>query len=122
MGVILKRMMIRAASVMAENLGVEALVTGEAIAQVSSQTLANLSVIDEVSETLVLRPLIASDKEDIINVARKIGTEDFAANMPEYCGVISVNPKTRAKLERVKAEEARFDFSILEISTLCCNL
>ena len=114
MGVIFKRMMIRAASVMAENLGVEALVTGEAIAQVSSQTLANLSVIDEVSETLVLRPLIASDKEDIINIARKIGTEDFAANMPEYCGVISVNPKTRAKLERVKAEEARFDFSILE--------
>ncbi|TGD72613.1 tRNA 4-thiouridine(8) synthase ThiI [Mangrovimicrobium sediminis] len=114
MGVILKRMMLRAADRIAADLEVDALVTGEAVAQVSSQTLRNLSVIDEVSERLVLRPLIATDKEDIVNLAREIGTGEFAANMPEYCGVISVNPTTRARLPRVQAEESRFDMAVLE--------
>ncbi len=114
MGVILKRMMLRVADRLAEELEVDALVTGEAVAQVSSQTLRNLSVIDSVTDRLVLRPLIAADKEDIIRTAGQIGTEDFAANMPEYCGVISVNPTTRARPERIAEEEARFDMGILD--------
>ncbi|TXS93874.1 tRNA 4-thiouridine(8) synthase ThiI [Parahaliea maris] len=114
MGVILKRMMLRVADRVAEDLEIDALVTGECVAQVSSQTLRNLSVIDEVSERLVLRPLIATDKEDIVRMATDIGTRDFAANMPEYCGVISVNPTTRARLERVQHEETRFDMAILD--------
>ena len=73
-----------------------------------------MSVIDAVTERLVLRPLIASDKDEIIRIARKIGTEDFAASMPEYCGVISVRPTTSARIERIKKEEANFDFSILD--------
>ena len=114
MGVILKRMMLRAASNVAAQLEVPALVTGEAVSQVSSQTLQNLSVIDQVTDTLVLRPLIAMDKLDIIKVAAQIGTEEFAANMPEYCGVISVRPTTRAKPEKIAAQEEKFDFSVLE--------
>lgn len=114
MGVILKRMMLRAGSQVAQRLNVSALVTGESVAQVSSQTLANLSVIDSVTDTLVLRPLITSDKNDIINISRQIGTEDFAAAMPEYCGVISVKPTTRAKPEKIDREESRFDFSVLD--------
>ena len=114
MGVILKRMMLRVADRIAADLEVDALVTGEAVAQVSSQTVRNLAVIDEVCERLVLRPLIASDKEDIVRLANDIGTGDFAANMPEYCGVISVNPTTRARLERVQSEEDRFDMAILD--------
>ena len=102
MGVILKRMMLRAAEQVAKKLDIQALVTGEAVAQVASQTITNLAVIDEVSDMLVLRPLIAMDKGDIVNLARKIGTEISAANMPEYCGVISVKPTTRAKLYRVE--------------------
>ncbi len=89
MGVTLKRMMLRAASRVAERLEIDALVTGEAISQVSSQTLPNLSVIDRVTDTLVLRPLIVSHKQDIIDTATKIGTAEFAKHMPEYCGVIS---------------------------------
>ncbi|MEE2652362.1 MAG: tRNA uracil 4-sulfurtransferase ThiI, partial [Pseudomonadota bacterium] len=100
MGVILKRMMLRAAEQVAAELEAPALVTGEAVSQVSSQTLTNLSVIDQVTDTLVLRPLITTDKLDIINTASRIGTEQFAANMPEYCGVISVKPTTRARPER----------------------
>lgn len=114
MGVVLKRMMMRAGEKVAENLNAQAIVTGEAIAQVSSQTLTNLSVIDSVTNSLVLRPLIASDKEDIIKMARQIGTEQFAAVMPEYCGVISVKPTTRAKPEKIANEETKFDFAILE--------
>jgi thiamine biosynthesis protein ThiI len=114
MGVILKRMMMRAGSHVAAQLNVQAMVTGEAVAQVSSQTLANLSVIDSATDTLVLRPLIASDKEDIIRISRQIGTEDFAAVMPEYCGVISVKPTTRAKPEKIVNEEHKFDFGVLE--------
>jgi thiamine biosynthesis protein ThiI len=114
MGVVLKRMMLRAATNIADRLEIDALVTGEAISQVSSQTLPNLSVIDCVTEKLVLRPLIASHKQDIIDLADQIGTGDFARHMPEYCGVISVNPKTAAKRNRVEHEEKAFDMAVLE--------
>lgn len=114
MGVVLKRMFMRAAGQIAEKFGIEALVTGEALGQVSSQTLTNLRLIDNVTDTLILRPLINWDKEDIINLAREIGTEDFAKTMPEYCGVISKSPTVKAVKARIEAEEANFDFSILE--------
>ncbi|MBD7975830.1 MULTISPECIES: tRNA uracil 4-sulfurtransferase ThiI [Pseudomonas] len=114
MGVVLKRMMLRASSRIAAELNIDALVTGEAISQVSSQTLPNLSVIDSVTDTLVLRPLIAAHKQDIIDTATAIGTAEFAKNMPEYCGVISVNPTTRAKRGRIEHEEEQFDMAILE--------
>jgi thiamine biosynthesis protein ThiI len=114
MGVVLKRMMLRAATHVAQSLELDALVTGEAISQVSSQTLPNLNVIDAATEMLVLRPLIASHKQDIIDTAYAIGTAEFAKHMPEYCGVISVNPTTRAKPQRIEYEEAQFDMAILE--------
>ncbi len=114
MGVILKRMMLRVGDRLAGELDVDALVTGECVAQVSSQTLRNLSVIDRVTDRLVLRPLIATDKEDIVRMANAIGTGELAARMPEYCGVISVNPTTRARLDRVEAQEKYFDMTILD--------
>ncbi|MES2606364.1 MAG: tRNA uracil 4-sulfurtransferase ThiI, partial [Pseudomonadota bacterium] len=114
MGVVLKRMMLRAGTAVADYLEVEAMVTGEAVAQVSSQTLINLAVIDEVTPKMVLRPLIMTDKQDIVDLARQIGTEEFSAVIPEYCGVISVKPTTRAKRGKILHEEERFDFSILE--------
>ncbi|OAT25728.1 tRNA uracil 4-sulfurtransferase ThiI [Proteus myxofaciens] len=114
MGVVLKRMMVRAASKVAERYGVQAIVTGEALGQVSSQTLTNLRLIDNATDTLILRPLITHDKENIINIARQIGTEDFARTMPEFCGVISKSPTVKAVKAKIEAEEEKFDFSILE--------
>ena len=114
MGVVLKRMMMRAASQVAERLNIKALVTGESLGQVSSQTLTNLNVIDRVTETLILRPLIHLDKAEIIDTSRKIGTHDFAAAMPEYCGVISKKPTTRAVLSEIIEAESAFDMSILD--------
>ncbi|MBD1555938.1 tRNA 4-thiouridine(8) synthase ThiI [Vibrio sp. S9_S30] len=114
MGVVLKRMFMRAGGMIAEKFGIQALVTGEALGQVSSQTLTNLRHIDAVTDTLILRPLINWDKEDIIDLARDIGTEDFAKTMPEYCGVISKKPTVKAVKEKLEMEEEKFDFSILE--------
>ncbi|MCI6199024.1 MAG: tRNA 4-thiouridine(8) synthase ThiI [Proteobacteria bacterium] len=114
MGVVLKRMMMRAAAKIAEREGIKALVTGESIGQVSSQTITNLSVIDRVTPVLILRPLITMDKQDIIDKCREIGTEELAAAMPEYCGVISQKPTIHADLGRIEEEEKKFDFSILD--------
>lgn len=114
MGVVLKRMMMRAAAKVAEKAKIQALVTGESLGQVSSQTLTNLNVINRVTDTLILRPLAAYDKQDIIDIARDIGTEDFAKTIPEYCGVISKKPTVKAVLSKVEAEEDNFDFAILD--------
>lgn len=114
MGVVLKRMMLRAADRIATEVGAEALVTGESVAQVSSQTLTNLSVIDSVAENLVLRPLATTDKQQIIDLARAIGTEEFSRHIPEYCAVISDKPTTKARPGRIEREEARFDFAVLD--------
>jgi len=114
MGVILKRMMMRAASSIAQSMNISALVTGESIAQVSSQTLENLAIIDKATDTLVLRPLVSADKREIIATATAIGATGYAESIPEYCAVISDKPTTHAKLDRVLAEEQRFNFAVLE--------
>ena len=114
MGVVLKRMMVRAASKVAQRFDIQAIVTGEALGQVSSQTLTNLRLIDEASDALVLRPLITHDKEQIIAMAKEIGTDDIAKSMPEFCGVISKNPTIKAVREKILEEENHFDFGVLE--------
>jgi len=122
MGVILKRMMMRAATIAAERLDIEALVTGEALGQVSSQTLRNLSVIDQVTDMLILRPLIATDKQDIIDCAREIGTAELSETIPEYCGVISQRPTVKAVMKKIEKEEAKFDLSLIEKVVLEANV
>ena len=114
MGVILKRMMMRAGERVADRMKLDALVTGESIAQVSSQTLPNLKLIDNATDALVIRPLITMDKQAIIDIATDIGTYEFAATMPEFCGVISDRPTTCAKRERVEEEESNFDYDVLD--------
>ena len=114
MGVVLKRMMVRAASKIAQRFDIQAIVTGEALGQVSSQTLTNLRLIDEAAEVLVLRPLITHDKEKIIAMAKHIGTDDIAKSMPEFCGVISKNPTVKAIKAKIEQEERNFNFAVLE--------
>ena len=114
MGVVLKRMMVRAASKIAERFDIQAIVTGEALGQVSSQTLTNLRLIDKASDTLVLRPLITHDKEQIIAMAKEIGTDDIAKSMPEFCGVISKNPTVKAIESKIIEEEGHFNSDVLD--------
>ncbi|ALM52466.1 tRNA uracil 4-sulfurtransferase ThiI [Halomonas huangheensis] len=112
-GVVLKRMMIRAATRVAQRARVPALVTGEAIAQVSSQTLHNLALIDDASHLPILRPVLADNKQDIIDLARQIDTADLSASMPEYCGTVSRRPHIKANHHAVVEAEASLDIEAL---------
>ncbi len=114
MGVTLKRLMLMASEKIAKEMEIDALVTGESVAQVSSQTLRNLALIDEASNMLILRPLATMNKPEIIDIASKIGTKRFAENMPEYCGVISKNPITHGSFKRMEREAKRFNYEVLD--------
>ncbi len=114
MGVTLKRLMLMASEKIADEMEIDALLTGESVAQVSSHTLRNLALIDQVTNKLVLRPLATMNKPEIIKIASEIGTRRFAENMPEYCGVISKNPITHGSFKRMEKEASRFDYSVLD--------
>ena len=114
MGVMLKRLMLQAAQMIADEMEIDALLTGESVAQVSSQTLRNLSLIDQATNKLVLRPLAMMNKPDIIAIAERIGTRHFAESMPEYCGVISQNPVTHGSYKRLEKIVEKFDYTVLE--------
>jgi thiamine biosynthesis protein ThiI len=111
---LLKRLMYRAASAVASEGGHEALVTGEAVGRVSSQTLPNLRAIEPAAALPVLRPLIGFDKEEIIASARVIGTADLSARVKEYCAIAPGRPVTAAAVGAVDAQEARLDLSVLD--------
>jgi tRNA uracil 4-sulfurtransferase len=113
--VILKRYMMRCASRVAAAQKIDAISTGESVGQVSSQTLANLKVIDGAASCLVMRPLINMDKGAIIDIAREIGTANMAAASPEYCGINSIRPTTKASQEKVEEIEASLDPELVDL-------
>lgn len=112
--VALKRQMYRAAEAVAERTGADALVTGEAVGQVSSQTLTNLRAIDVAAERPVLRPLVGSDKEEIIARSRDIGTHDLSMRVREYCLIGDGPTSTAARVETLDREEAAVDPTVLD--------
>ena len=107
--VVLKRMMYRVGSRVAEELGGEALVTGEALGQVSSQTLRNLRAIEPAASLPVFRPLIGFDKEQIIDRARSLGTAALSEKVREYCAITPGRPVTGASVAAVDAAERNLD-------------
>lgn len=112
--VVLKRMMYRAGSRVAEEIGADALVTGESVGQVSSQTLTNLRAIDGVSSHPVLRPLVGFDKEEILERARAIGTHELSSRVREYCALTGDRPVTATTPGRAAAEEEGMDPAVLD--------
>ena len=100
---IMRRMMIRIANRLAEMNEELALVTGESLGQVASQTLEGLRSSDEVADFPVLRPLITMDKNDIIDLAERIGTYEISIRPHEDCCTIFVpdNPVTQPKLDTI---------------------
>lgn len=112
--VLLKRAMYRAGTLLAQRLGTEAVVTGEALGQVSTQTLRNLAVAEEAAGVPVLRPLIGMDKEEIIGRARRIGTHDASARVQEHCDIATGRVETAARLHAVIGAEGRLDESFIE--------
>ena len=112
--VLLKRQMLRAATVFARRRPAAALATGEALGQVSSQTLANLAAVAEASELPLLRPLLATSKDEILALARKIGSFEASARVPEHCFLGVKNPSTAAGRKELAAAEAKLDPAIFE--------
>lgn len=106
--VIYRRLMLRIAERLARQARARALVTGEAIAQVASQTLENLTLIGEATSMQVLRPLISMDKDEIADEARRIGTLAISNISDQDCCQLFTprHPATRAKHEDVLAAEA----------------
>lgn len=110
-----RRMMMRIADAIARKERADALVTGESLAQVASQTLKNLSVIEKATPLLVLRPLVGMDKQEIINQARKIGTFETSTIPDQDCCQLFVprHPATKAELVNVEKAESRLDLAAL---------
>jgi thiamine biosynthesis protein ThiI len=112
--VLLKRAMFRAGTKVAKYLRVPAIITGEAVGQVSSQTLQNLAVVSYDTNFAVLRPLLGFNKDEIIDLARDIGTYAFSAGVEEYCAILPRHPATHASLESVHREEEKLDPGLLD--------
>ena len=100
-----KRSMYRMAEVYAKKNSLKAIITGESLGQVASQTMANLYVLDAAVSIPVLRPLIGLDKVEIEDIARKIGTYEITARKVEGCTAVSPNPATRSKINVISRLE-----------------
>ena len=111
--VIMRRMMMKIAEKLAQRSDCAALITGESLAQVASQTVQAIACTDVACQMPVLRPLIGMDKEEIIRIARKIDTFETSILPYEDCCTVFTpkHPRTRPKLAMVEEAEAAFDFA-----------
>lgn len=108
--VLCKRYLYRVAEKIAEETGAKGIVTGESLAQVASQTLDNLFVLDDAVSIPVYRPLIGFDKEETIEMAKKIGTYDLSIlQVPSCCCAIPFKPATTSKREKISDIESELE-------------
>lgn len=111
MTIIMRRMMMMIAERIANNTGSLALVTGESMGQVASQTIQSLAVTNAVVKMPVFRPLIGMDKNEVVEIARKIGTFDTSILPYEDCCTVFVakHPKTKPQLDKIILSESKLD-------------
>ena len=108
-----RRMMFRVAERIAEREGAVGILTGESMGQVASQTVQNLTVVTQVTKLPLIRPLIGMDKQEIIEIARKIGTYEISILPGLCCTIVPKQPSTAAKLADVIGEEEKVDIDAL---------
>lgn len=113
--VLMRRLMVKIANKICDRDGYGAIITGESVAQVASQTLTALYCTNEAAEYPVFRPVIGMDKKEIIDISRKIETyETSTLPYEDCCTVFSPkHPKTKPRIEDIRAAEASFDFDAL---------
>ena len=118
--VLMRRSMLRIANQVAKKLELQALITGESLAQVASQTMAALACTDQAQDLPVLRPCIGMDKIEIINISRKIGTFETSIEPYEDCCTIFTppHPKTNPTLDEILAAEAACNARIAEFKEI----
>jgi thiamine biosynthesis protein ThiI len=104
-----RRTMLKVAEKIAKTEGCEFLITGENLGQVASQTLDNLAATDSAVNIPILRPLLTNDKQETIDIARKIGTFEVSIEKGVCCHAVPKKPVTKAKQNMVEEEEKRVD-------------
>lgn len=108
--VLFRRFMMKCAQKVAEKAHAKALVTGESLAQVASQTLDNMAVIHRAVDMPILMPLVSYDKAEVVELARKIGTYELSLKpYKDCCSIIARHPETRAKLQLIEELERRME-------------
>ena len=112
---LMRRMMFRLADALAKRRNCPVISSGESIGQVASQTLQSMHVINAVTNTPIIRPLATTDKVEIINISKKIGTYDISIRPYEDCCTIFTPkaPKTAPHLDEAEEFEKKFDFETL---------
>lgn len=112
---LLRRYMMYIASKIAADHDSKCLITGESLGQVASQTMEAITVTDNAASIPVLRPCIGMDKEEIIEISRKIGAFDISIEPYEDCCTVFTprHPRTKPQLEKVLVEERKLDFEAL---------
>ena len=113
--ILMRRFMMRVACSLAAKKGIDSVASGESIGQVASQTMEGLIVSSDCADRPVFRPLITMDKEDIMDIARQIGTYETSILPYEDCCTIFVpkHPKTKPRLEEMRASETVLDIEKL---------
>lgn len=113
--IIMRRFMMHVACALAEKFGVNSVSTGESIGQVASQTMEGLMVSNDAADRPVFRPLIAFDKEDIMDISRKIGAYDTSILPYEDCCTIFTpkHPKTKPRLKEILSSESKLEVESL---------
>ncbi len=110
--ILMRRFMMRIAQELAEQNQCQALITGESVGQVASQTMAAIACTDAIAQMPVFRPVIGMDKDEIVTIARKIGTFEISIQPYEDCCTVFTpkHPKTRPSLEEVVKAEGAFEW------------
>ena len=124
----MRRSMMRIANVIAKKQGCEALVTGESLAQVASQTVKALQCTDAAQDLPILRPLIGMDKTEIVETARHINTFETSILPYEDCCTVFTprHPATHPKMEKILEGESKLDIdglideAMAGIEIVCC--
>src|SRR5581483_1359929 len=117
------RMMMRIADAVADRLNAAALVTGENLGQVASQTIENLTAIEAAARRVVLRPLVTYDKVDTTALARRIGTYETSILPFDDCCSLFVppHPATAARVADAERAEAKLDVAALVASAVAAS-
>jgi len=110
--ILFRRAMIKLASMIADEIDAPALVSGESVGQVASQTLSNIRATSDAADRPIIRPLGGSNKEDIVRLAEKIGTYEISIEPYDDCCsfFVPIHPETKADLKSVKKIENQIDF------------
>ena len=108
-----KRILLRYAEKITEKENADAIIMGDSLGQVASQTLQNIKVVDNAVKIPILRPLIGFDKEEVVKLAKDIGTYELSILPTDGCSAVPSKPSTMAKIDKILEEESKIDVNNL---------